>query len=96
MVDSQVSGDSPAPAVYIVIVSCLLIPYVMVKSLKALAPFSAFANLLNLVGIIIILYNLFTGLDNAGKRPAAADLSTVPLFFGQAIFAFEGIGLVSC
>ena len=68
----------------------------MVKSLKALAPFSAFANLLNLVGLIIIFYNLFTGLDDVGKRPATADLSTLPLFFGQAIFAFEGIGLVSC
>lgn len=93
VVDSQVPS-SPNEQAYIAIVSAFLIPYVMVKSLKALAPFSAFANLLNLVGIIIIFINLFTGLNDIRKRPASADLSTLPLFFGQAIFAFEGIGLV--
>ena len=67
----------------------------MVKSLKALAPFSAFANLLNLVGITIIMIYLFIGIGDVKKRPASADISTLPLFFGQAIFAFEGIGLVS-
>ena len=93
VVDSQLHS-SPSQQVYIVIVSLVLIPYVMVKSLKALAPFSAFANLLNLVGIVIIMVFLFIGLGDVRKRPATADLSTLPLFFGQAIFAFEGIGLV--
>lgn len=94
VVDSQIKSDSVSEAVYITGISALLVPYVMVRSLKALAPFSAFANFLNLVGLAIIFYNLFTGLEDVKKRPATADLSTLPLFFGQVIFAFEGIGLV--
>ncbi|XP_053398503.1 proton-coupled amino acid transporter 1-like isoform X2 [Mercenaria mercenaria] len=79
---------------YIVMVSALLIPYVMVKSLKALAPFSAFANLLNFVGLIIIIVNLLQGLPSTTARASVGEIRTIPLFFGQAIFAFEGIGLV--
>lgn len=75
-------------------VSALLIPYVMVKSLKALAPFSAFANLLNVVGLTLVMVNLLQDLPKSTKRASVAGISTIPLFFGQAIFAFEGIGLV--
>lgn len=80
--------------IYIVIVSALLVPYVMVKSLKALAPFSAFANLLNSIGLVIILVNLLQGGHDVSKYPAFAGISTLPIFFGQVIFSFEGIGLV--
>lgn len=80
---------------YIVIVSACLVPYIMVKSLKALVPFSAFANVLNTVGLLIIMINLFQGLGEAPERPAFGSFATLPLFFGQAVFAFEGIGLVS-
>lgn len=79
---------------YVTMVSALLIPYVMIKSLKALAPFSAFANLLNSVGLVIILVNLFQEFPHYSARPAFGSLATLPLFFGQAIFSFEGIGLV--
>jgi proton-coupled amino acid transporter len=82
------------PKLYIVMVSVLLVPYVMVKSLKALAPFSAFANLLNAVGLVIIMVDLLQGFPSWETRPYVAPVRTWPLFFGQAIFAFEGIGLV--
>lgn len=82
------------PKLYICMVSALLVPYVMIKSLKALVPFSAFANILNFVGLVIIIYNLFQGFNGVTSRPAVGEISTMPLFFGQAIFAFEGIGLV--
>ncbi|XP_060581828.1 proton-coupled amino acid transporter 1-like [Ruditapes philippinarum] len=82
------------PKIYIIIVSAFLIPYVMVKSLKALAPFSTFANLLNFVGLTLIIVNLLQGLHDIKERASVGELKTIPLFFGQAIFAFEGIGLV--
>ncbi|KAL4229730.1 hypothetical protein ACF0H5_010119 [Mactra antiquata] len=79
--------------IYIVIVSALLVPYVMVKSLKALVPFSTLANLLNSVGLVIIFVTLVQDLPDSSTRPYY-NVAQLPLFFGQAIFAFEGIGLV--
>lgn len=80
--------------VYIVITTALIIPYTFVRDLKNLAPFSTFANLLNFVGLIIIFQDLFQGLPNPDKRPAYKPIDKLPLYFGTAIYAFEGIGLV--
>ncbi|KAF5299700.1 hypothetical protein FQA39_LY11495 [Lamprigera yunnana] len=69
-----------------ILLSCL------VRSLKYLAPLSVVANLLMLVGIVITMTYLC-------KKPFAkvdsfSSFSQLPLFFGTALFAFEGIGLV--
>ncbi|KAH3717788.1 proton-coupled amino acid transporter 4-like isoform X1 [Dreissena polymorpha] len=80
--------------IYMSLVTAFLIPYVMVRSLKRLAPFSTFANLLNSVGLVIIMVNLFQTFPDFPTRPATGDISNLPVFFGQAMFAFEGIGLV--
>ena len=80
---------------YIVIVSALLSPYIMIKSLKTLVPFSSAANVLNFVGLTLVIVNLLQGLPGSTTiRPSIAGFGTMPLFFGQAIFSFEGIGLV--
>ncbi|XP_060581839.1 proton-coupled amino acid transporter 2-like isoform X2 [Ruditapes philippinarum] len=81
--------------IYIVMVSALLSPYVMIKSLKALVPFSSFANVLNFLGLTLVIVNLLQGLPGTTSiRPSVASFGTMPLFFGQAIFSFEGIGLI--
>jgi glycopeptide antibiotics resistance protein len=80
--------------VYVVIISALIVPLVMVKKLKTLAPFSAFANVLNFIAFLVILVNLFQDLPDTRERPAVADIETIPLFFAQALFAFEAIGMV--
>ncbi|XP_045202829.2 proton-coupled amino acid transporter 2-like [Mercenaria mercenaria] len=79
---------------YILMVSALCVPYVMVKSLKALVPFSSFANVLNFLGLTLVIVNLVQGLPATTVRSSVADFGTMPLFFGQAIFSFEGIGLI--
>lgn len=58
-------------------------------------PFSTFANILNFVGLTLVIINLVQGLPDTEVRPSVAEIRTMPLFFGQAIFSFEGIGLVS-
>lgn len=67
----------------------------LVRNLKFLAPLSTFANLVMLSGIIITLYYITQGLPSVTERPYVASWQQMPLFFGTALFAFEGIGLVS-
>ncbi|PVD34912.1 hypothetical protein C0Q70_06193 [Pomacea canaliculata] len=93
IVQTMTSHD-PNLRVYEVVVMVLLIPYTLLRNLRVLAPFSSFANLLTLTGLIIIFQYIVRGLEDSEKLPAFSDLSRLPLFFGTAIFAFEGISLV--
>ncbi|XP_018567658.1 proton-coupled amino acid transporter 1 isoform X2 [Anoplophora glabripennis] len=66
----------------------------LVRNLKYLAPFSTLANVLMIVGIVIVMYYASQELPSFSERNYVAKLEQIPLFFGTAIFAFEGIGLV--
>ena len=59
------------------------------------APFSLLANVINVIGLIIILQYCVRDLPPVSTFPAFASWSTLPLYFGTAIYAFEGIGVVS-
>lgn len=76
------------------ITTALLIPYSFVKNLRALAPFSMFANLLNVVGLVIVYLDITKDLPDTSTRPSFSSWSDMPMYFGTAIYAFEGIGLV--
>lgn len=80
--------------VYEVIVTFTLMPYCLIRNLRTLAPFSSFANLVTLIGLIIIFQYITRGLHDAAKLPAFTTVTEVPLFIGTAMFAFEGISLV--
>ncbi|XP_071086834.1 neutral amino acid uniporter 4-like [Haliotis cracherodii] len=86
--------EDPSIRVYEVIVMVLLVPYTFVKNLRALAPFSAFANLLTITGLAIIFVYIVQGLPSVESRPAFSSFEQLPLYFGTAIFAYEGISLV--
>jgi solute carrier family 36 (proton-coupled amino acid transporter) len=76
----------------------LLLPMIVlnwVKSLKYLTPVSLFASILTVVGLGIIFFYMLHDLPPASARPAFASWRQLPLFFGTAIYAFEGIGVVS-
>ena len=66
----------------------------LIKSLPNLSHFSSVANLLQLAGLCYIYGSLVNDLPSTGSVPAVADWRTLPLFFGTAIYAFEGIGTV--
>ena len=75
----------------------LMILLSFIRSLKALAPFSAVANLCYLYGSLTFV--LFCGITIVRRqavaedaRPVASTGYTYALFFGNIIFAFEGIG----
>ncbi|KAF4529003.1 hypothetical protein B566_EDAN017432 [Ephemera danica] len=65
-----------------------------IRNLKFLAPLSAIANVLMVTGLTITLYFCSINLPSISERQAFGSWAGLPLFFGTAIFCFEGIGLV--
>ena len=80
---------------YMVMILLPLILLNLVRNLKWLAPFSMIANILMAAGVGITFYYVFSELPPYETRPHFASFHQLPLFFGTAIFALEGIGVVS-
>ncbi|CAG9761643.1 unnamed protein product [Ceutorhynchus assimilis] len=66
----------------------------LIRNLKWLSPLSMMANILVACGIGITFYYIFTDLPSLDSRPAYESITKLPMFFGTAIFALEGIGVV--
>lgn len=76
---------------------CVLLPLVLinwVRDLKYLAPFSAIANAVTIVGFGIILYYIFRETPTLAGKVPAGKLANFPLFFGTVLFALEAIGVI--
>ncbi|XP_064098734.1 uncharacterized protein LOC135209930 [Macrobrachium nipponense] len=75
------------------IIPVLLVCFV--PNLKYLAPFSLIAGIVQAAGLVIILYYSVRYLPEVTEQvPWFNSWETLPLYFGSAIYAFEGIGLV--
>lgn len=66
----------------------------LVTNLKYLVPFSTVANICMVSGIGFVVYYSTQDLPSIKEREYFASWEQLPLFFGTAIFAFEGICLV--
>jgi len=66
----------------------------MIRNLKFIAPLSTAANISMAIALFIILSYCLVDLPPLNTRTAVAHWSQIPLFFGTAIYAFEGISLV--
>ncbi|XP_058803940.1 proton-coupled amino acid transporter-like protein CG1139 isoform X2 [Phymastichus coffea] len=80
--------------IYMAILLPFLIAFSLVKNLKFLAPFSMVANCLIAAGLGITFYYIFTDLPELKDAKKITSIGEMPLFFGIAIFALEGIGVV--
>ena len=75
----------------------ILIPMLLlasIRNLKYLSPISMLANILQFIGLGIIFYYLLQDIPYSWDRKKFASWGQLPLYFGTAIYAFEGIGVV--
>ena len=95
----QIVEDHLAPGWgYRIYIGLLVLPVILIcsiRNLKYLSPCSVLANILEFVGLGIIFFYIFeTKLPATDTVPWFAGPETFPIFFGTAIFAFEGISVV--
>ncbi|XP_075214394.1 proton-coupled amino acid transporter-like protein pathetic [Lycorma delicatula] len=79
---------------YILILTIFLLPYGQIRHMKYLVPFSAIANGLLTVGLIITMYYITQDLPPISSRKFTAPITELPLFLSLLFLAMEGIGTV--
>uniref|UniRef100_A0A8D0RSX8 Amino acid transporter transmembrane domain-containing protein n=1 Tax=Sus scrofa TaxID=9823 RepID=A0A8D0RSX8_PIG len=78
---------------YMLIILPFLVLLVFIQNLRVLSIFSTLANITTLGSMALIFE--YIGIPDPRNLPLMASWKTFLLFFGTAIFTFEGVGIVS-
>ncbi|XP_053233026.1 proton-coupled amino acid transporter 1-like [Podarcis raffonei] len=92
--ETSLLAPTMSSQLYILSLLPFVILLVFIQNLKFLSIFSMLANLLMLSSLIMIYQYIVRGIPDPSHLPLVSQWKTYPLFFGTAIFAFEGIGVV--
>ncbi|XP_006825406.1 proton-coupled amino acid transporter 1-like [Saccoglossus kowalevskii] len=89
---------TPVIQIFMAILAIAFILLSYIRNLDTLSIFSAVANLLIVIAVVITYEYLISGISEGktdlSSLPLAKSISAYPIFFGTAVFAFEGIGVV--
>ncbi|XP_076799531.1 proton-coupled amino acid transporter 1-like isoform X2 [Clavelina lepadiformis] len=85
--------DAPGLRVWMVMICVPILFLSFIRQLKILAWFSIAANVATVVSLAIIFRYIIPDMD-VQLTKLVANASSVPMFFGTAIYAFEGIGVI--
>ncbi|XP_054710008.1 proton-coupled amino acid transporter-like protein CG1139 isoform X2 [Uloborus diversus] len=92
---NSLHGSSPFSITgYMAMLFPLMVIFNFIRSLKNITPASSVANVLQSVGLVIVLYYLLKGPHSTTLNVYTAPIEKLPLYFGTAMYAFEGIGVV--
>lgn len=80
--------------IYLLLMLFPMIPLNLVRNLKYLTPVSLFASILTVTGLSFTFYYMLQDLPKTNTVKPIGQWSQLPLYFGTAIYAFEGIGVV--
>nr|XP_039272594.1 proton-coupled amino acid transporter 1-like isoform X2 [Styela clava] len=86
--------NAPEDRIFMAMLALPVVLLTFIRKLSILAWFSSAANIATIISLCIIFRYILPDLPSFSSRPFVASLSEVPMFFGTAIFAFEGIGVV--
>ncbi|XP_020932734.1 proton-coupled amino acid transporter 3 isoform X1 [Sus scrofa] len=79
---------------YMLIILPFLVLLVFIQNLRVLSIFSTLANITTLGSMALIFEYIVQGIPDPRNLPLMASWKTFLLFFGTAIFTFEGVGIV--
>ncbi|KAI4884495.1 hypothetical protein NFI96_028496 [Prochilodus magdalenae] len=93
--DAAVSGTMVLDQrVYMLFLLPLLILLSFITDLRTMAALSAAANVCMAISLVLIFTYVLHDVGDPRQLPFVSTWSKFPFFFGTAIFAFEGIGVV--
>lgn len=86
-------GSSLDVRILIAIAGAAMLPIFLLRELKYLVPINAFATVLDLLGLVAIVWYFFHGLGSLSEREKfPTSINNIPLMMGIVMFSVSSVG----